>query len=55
MAAAVAEVADRNQVASLAGAALRCRGLADDDPEVLRAAVDAYGRSPRPLELARTP
>jgi DNA-binding CsgD family transcriptional regulator/TolA-binding protein len=52
VAAAVAEVADRNQVASLAGAALRCRGLADDDPEVLRAAVDAYGRSPRPLELA---
>jgi DNA-binding CsgD family transcriptional regulator/tetratricopeptide (TPR) repeat protein len=52
VAAAVAEVADRNQVASLAGAALRCRGLAEDDPEVLRAAVDAYGRGPRPLELA---
>jgi DNA-binding CsgD family transcriptional regulator len=50
--AAVAEVADRNQVASLTGAARRCQGLAADDPEVLRAAVDAYGRSGRPLELA---
>jgi hypothetical protein len=33
-------------------AARRCQGLAADDPEVLRAAVDAYGRSGRPLELA---
>ena len=31
VAAAVAEVADGNQVPSLTGAALRCRGLADDD------------------------
>jgi len=48
VAAAVAEVADRNQVASLAGAALRCRGLADDDPEVLRAAVTPTGAALAP-------
>jgi DNA-binding CsgD family transcriptional regulator len=52
VAVAVAEVAARNDVPSLAGAALRCRGLVEDDPEVLRAAVDAYGQGPRPLELA---
>jgi DNA-binding CsgD family transcriptional regulator len=52
MAAAVAEVADSNEVPSLTGAALRCRGLADDDPEILLAAAGAYERSPRPLELA---
>jgi DNA-binding CsgD family transcriptional regulator len=51
-AAAVAEVAARNDVPSLAGAALRCRGLVQDDPGVLRAAVDAYQQGPRPLELA---
>jgi DNA-binding CsgD family transcriptional regulator len=52
VAAAVAEVAARNDVPSLAGAALRCRGLVQDDPGVLRAAVDAYQQGPRPLELA---
>jgi DNA-binding CsgD family transcriptional regulator len=52
VAAAVAEVAARNDAASLAGAALRCRGLVDDDPEVLGDAADAYRRAPRPLELA---
>ena len=52
--AAVDQVAATNQVASLAGAALRCRGLADDDAETLRAAADAYAASPRPLELALT-
>jgi DNA-binding CsgD family transcriptional regulator len=51
-AAAVAEVAARRDAPSLAGAALRCRGLLDDDPEVLGDAVDAYRRAPRPLELA---
>jgi tetratricopeptide (TPR) repeat protein len=49
---AVAEVAARNDVPSLAGAALRCRGMVEDDPEILRAAVDAYEQAPRPLELA---
>jgi DNA-binding CsgD family transcriptional regulator len=51
-AAAVAGLAGRNQVPSLTGAALRCQGLADDDPETLAAAVQAYQDSPRPLELA---
>ncbi len=52
-AAAVAELADENQeVPSLAGAALRCRGLAEDDAEILHAAVRAYGSAARPLELA---
>lgn len=49
---AVAAVGARNDAPSLAGAALRCRGLVADDPEVLRAAVDTYQRAPRPLELA---
>ena len=52
--AAVDQVAARNAVASLAGAALRCRGLARGDAETLLAAVDAYAASPRPLELALT-
>ena len=52
VAVAVAEVAARNDVPSLAGTALRCRGLVEDDPEGLRAAVDAYEQGPRPLELA---
>ena len=41
-----------NDVPSLSGAALRCRGLAEGDPRILRSAVDAYTRSARPLELA---
>jgi DNA-binding CsgD family transcriptional regulator len=52
VAAAVAEVAAGNDVPSLSGAALRCRGLVEGDPRVLRSAVDAYARSARPLELA---
>jgi len=48
----VAAVAADNDVASLNGAALRCQGLRDSDPEALRGAVDAYAQSPRPLELA---
>jgi DNA-binding CsgD family transcriptional regulator len=54
VAAAVAGVAARNDVPSLAGAALRCRGLVERDPTVLRSAVDAYAQGPRPLELALT-
>jgi len=42
VAAAVAQMADENKVASLAGAALRCRGLAEDDPGVLLDAAHAY-------------
>jgi hypothetical protein len=52
VAAAVAEVAGRNDVPSMAGAALRCQGLVAGDPQLLRAAVDAYGQGSRPLELA---
>jgi DNA-binding CsgD family transcriptional regulator len=52
VAAAVAEVADRNAVPWITGAALRCRGLAAGDPGILRAAVDAYAAGSRPLELA---
>jgi len=52
VAAAVAGLAARNQVPSLAGAALRCRGLARDDPETLAAAVQACQPGTRPLELA---
>jgi DNA-binding CsgD family transcriptional regulator len=52
VAAAVAGMADANEVPSLTGAALRCRGLADDDPAALVAAAAAYARSPRPLEQA---
>jgi DNA-binding CsgD family transcriptional regulator len=52
VASALARLAEENDVPSLTGAALRCRGLLDDDAETLQAAVSAYGRSPRPLELA---
>jgi hypothetical protein len=41
-----------NEVPSLTGAALRCRGLADEDAETLAAAVHAYQPGTRPLELA---
>ncbi len=51
-AAAVADVAAVNDVPWLAGAALRCQGLATDDAGLLVQAVDAYSRGPRPLELA---
>jgi len=50
---AVAEIAERNELPSLAGAALHCRGLAENDPEILEMAASAYAQSPRPLELAR--
>jgi DNA-binding NarL/FixJ family response regulator len=50
---AIEDLAARNPgVATLAGVALRCRGLLDDDPEVLLRGVDAYRTGPRPLELA---
>lgn len=49
---AVEAVAAANDAPSLTGAALRCRGLYDNDGTTLRKAVDAYARSPRPLEHA---
>ena len=52
-ASAVEAIAARNpRVATLAGAALRCRGLLEDDPGVLLRAVAAYQVGPRPLALA---
>ncbi|HEU5386195.1 MAG TPA: BREX system ATP-binding domain-containing protein [Streptosporangiaceae bacterium] len=52
VAAAVGDVASRNDLAWLRGAALRCQGLAESDPNVLAAAADAYAEASRPLELA---
>jgi DNA-binding CsgD family transcriptional regulator/tetratricopeptide (TPR) repeat protein len=52
VAAAVGDVASRNDVAWLRGAALRCQGLAERDARVLAAAADAYAAASRPLELA---
>jgi DNA-binding CsgD family transcriptional regulator len=50
---AVEDLAARNPgVATLVGVALRCRGLLEDDPEVLVRAVATYKTGPRPLELA---
>jgi DNA-binding CsgD family transcriptional regulator len=50
---AIEDLAARNPgVASLNGAALRCRGLLEDEPEILVRAVAAYRAGPRPLELA---
>ena len=54
VAAAVTGVASRNQVPWIAGAALRCQGLAENDPGILQSAVEACARGPRPLQLALT-
>ena len=50
--AAVTEMASGNEVPWMAGAALRCRGLIENDAEILQAAADAYARGSRPLGLA---
>jgi DNA-binding CsgD family transcriptional regulator len=55
VAAAVEQVAAGDAVPWITGAALRCRGLARDDPGLLCAAVDAYAQGPRPFELAWPP
>ncbi len=47
-----AVVAANPGVASISGVGLRCRGLADDDAEVLLAAASAFRDSPRPLDRA---
>jgi DNA-binding CsgD family transcriptional regulator len=53
-AAAVATLRDANcDVASVAGAALRCQGLANDDVDALHAAASAYASAPRPFEQAQ--
>jgi DNA-binding CsgD family transcriptional regulator/tetratricopeptide (TPR) repeat protein len=49
----IEELAGRNPgVATLTGAALRCRGLLEDDAEVLLRSAAAYRAGPRPLERA---
>jgi len=50
--AAVTEMASGNGVPWMTGAALRCRGLVENDVEILQAAADAYARGSRPLPLA---
>ena len=54
VAAAVTDVAFRNEVPWITGAALHCRGLAENDAGILEGAVSAYARGSRPLELALT-
>ena len=49
---ALETLAGTAQVASVKGAALRCRGLLDSEPAALLAAVAAYRFSPRRRELA---
>jgi DNA-binding CsgD family transcriptional regulator len=50
--AAVTNVASRNEVPWITGAALRCQGLAAHDVGILDAAVSAYARGSHPVELA---
>ncbi len=50
--ASVAELAAGNDIRAMTATALRCQGLLADDPEILRAAVDAHAGTPRPLDLA---
>ena len=52
MAAAVGDVASRNDLPWLSGAALRCQGLAENDAHALVAAAGTYAEASRPLELA---
>jgi DNA-binding CsgD family transcriptional regulator len=51
VAAALTQISEQD-IPSLAGAALRCRGLAEDNADILQAAVGAYAQGPRLLELA---
>jgi len=48
----VEEVAAIADVATARGAALRCRGLLENDAALLLRAVDAYREGPRPVEFA---
>jgi DNA-binding CsgD family transcriptional regulator len=49
---AVQRAAARLDTASAKGAALRCRGLVEGDPQILRAALEECRAAPRPLERA---
>ena len=50
---ALEDAAGRATVPSLDGAALRCRGLVDSDPDLLLRSVDAYRAGPRHFERAQ--
>ncbi len=52
VAVATEALAGSNDVPSLRGVALQCRGLADSDPRVLEDAAEVLDASPRPLERA---
>jgi DNA-binding CsgD family transcriptional regulator len=52
VAAGVEEAAGLASVPSLKGAALRCRGLVEGDPELLLRGVETYRKSPRVFERA---
>ena len=49
----ITALAAANSVPSLTGAALRCRGMLEDELEPLHLAVEAYADGPRVVELAR--
>src|SRR5207302_3863940 len=51
---AVDRTAARAMIPSARAAALRCRGLAERDPSLMRRAVDAYRSTPRRVDLAAT-
>lgn len=51
---AVEQVAAQNGSAAARGAGLRCRGLAEGDPDLLMAAVAVYAMSNRRMEHAQT-
>lgn len=46
------DLATRARVHTVEGVALRCRGLLENDPQLLVASVEAYRRGPRPFERA---
>jgi DNA-binding CsgD family transcriptional regulator len=52
VAAAVTALAAGNEVVTLTATAMRCRGLAENDPDLLGAAALLMGSGPRPLEHA---
>jgi ATP/maltotriose-dependent transcriptional regulator MalT len=52
--ATVVELAATQAVPSFGGAAMRCRGLVERNPDLSLAAADAYLRAGRPLETALT-
>ena len=49
---AVGRLAEQNDVPSLTGTALRCKGLVDDDADLLADASEMFAARTRPLERA---